>query len=148
MGAVERDWVMRVVQQLAELLARVLKLKVQQRYDEAAQVLEAGCLTVLGLEFSALTLVDSLTGAQLLSEVSRIRTFARLLEELASVHREAGALAEARACSRHALEMYLEVLARRSDDEEALSGLHRLTAQVATATLHERYRALLLKTAR
>src|SRR5688572_8587883 len=120
MGAVERDWVMRVVQQLAELLARALKLKGLKRYDEAATVIEAGCLTVLGLEFKTLTLVDSKSGAELLADLPRIRTFARLLEELSGVHREAGEIAPSRSHARHALEMYLEVLARHGEDEEAL----------------------------
>jgi hypothetical protein len=138
---VERDFVMRIVKQLAELLARALKLKREQRYDEAAQTLEGGCADLLGLDFAALALVDSASCAQLLGEPLRIRTFAALLEELAEVHRLDGDEAKARARSRHAFEMYCEVLARKSDDAESLAGLERLRPRVDTAALPQRYAA-------
>ncbi len=117
---------MRIVKQLAELLARALRLKREQKFDEAAQTLEGGCGDLLGFDFGALALVDSASCASLLSEPARIRTFAQLLEELAGVHGAAGDEAKARARARHAREMYGEVLKRKPDDAEALAGLERL----------------------
>ena|SRR6185436_13577634 len=123
---IERDYVMRIVKQIAELLARALKLKVEKRWDEAAQTIEGGCLDLLGIEFAALALVDSVAGAALLGNVTRIRVFARLLEELAGIYREEGSEALARARAKHAREMYREVLKRKADDAEALEALQRL----------------------
>ena len=143
MGLFERDYVMRIVQQLAELLARVLKLKAAKRYDEAAEAIEAGCPSLLGVDFAAIALVDSSSAAQLLSELSRIRMFARLLEELGDVYALEGNAAKARARDRHALEMYLEVISRKSGDSEALAGIERLRSRVDATLLTPRYWKLL-----
>jgi hypothetical protein len=126
MAQVDRDFVMRAVKQLAELLARALRLKREQKYDEAAQTLEGGCGDLLGFDFGALALVDSPSCAQLLGDAQRIRTFASLLEELADVHRAAGDEAKARARARHAHELFGEVLKRKADDAEAKAALERL----------------------
>lgn len=139
MALVERDWVMRIVKQLVELLARALKLKTEKRFDEAAQTIEGGCAELLGLDFKALALVDSASAAQLLGEVARIRVFARLLEELADVYRLDGDEARARARARHALEMYLEALIRKRDDGESLAGVARLEPHVDRSMLGDRY---------
>jgi hypothetical protein len=139
----ERDYVMRMVQQLAKLLAALLKLKSEQRYDEAAEALMGGCESLLGLDFKALALVDSQSGAALLNDAARVRTFARLLEELADVHAARGEDGKARARARHALEMYCEVLARRSDDGDARAGIGRLRERVDETLLSERYRRLI-----
>ncbi|MBL8953791.1 MAG: hypothetical protein JNK82_23650 [Myxococcaceae bacterium] len=128
MPVTDRDFVMRAVKQLAELLARALKLKCDEKYDEAAQTLEGGAGDLLGLDFGALALVDSASGAQLLGDVQRIRTFAQLLEELSAVHRAAGDEAKARARARHAHEMYGEALRRKADDAESAAGRERLRA--------------------
>lgn len=139
MGFVERDYVMRIVKQLGELLIRVLRLKKDQRYDEAAQAIEGGCLDLLGLEFGALAFVDSASCANLLGEPLRIRTFARLLEELADVHLAEGDEERARARARHAFELYCEALARKPDDAEALHALQRLAPRFDTSLLPPRY---------
>lgn len=139
MALVERDYVMRIVKQLAELLARALKLKREQRYDEAAQTLEGGCVDLLGLEFSALALVDSASSAQLLGEPTRIRTFARLLEELSDVYFADGDEERGRARARHAYEMYCEALLERDGDAEAVAALQRLAARFDVSLLPPRY---------
>jgi hypothetical protein len=139
----ERDYVMRMVQQLAKLLAALLKLKQEQKFDEAADAIMGGCEGLLGLDFKALALVDSQSGAALLGNVSRVRTFARLLEELADVHAGRGEEAKARSRARHAFEMYCEALILRSEDGEARAGIGRLRERVDETMLSERYRNLL-----
>ena len=139
MSFVERDYVMRVVKQLGELLIRVFRLKSEKRFDEAAQAIEGGCLELLGLEFDVLALVDSASCAGLLNEPLRIRTFARLLEELADVHLADGDEERSRSRSRHAYELYCEVLERKPDDAEALAGIKRLAPRFAVALLPARY---------
>ncbi|MBK7860085.1 MAG: hypothetical protein IPJ65_16010 [Archangiaceae bacterium] len=126
MGLIERDYVMRAVKQLAEAIGRLLKLKAEKRYDEAAQTVAGACSDLLGVDLSTLLLVDSVSGASLLGSPERVRTFARLLEELADLHRLQGDEARARARARHAVEMYRQVLERRADDAESLAGLVRL----------------------
>ena len=68
---VERDFLMRAIKQLVELLVRALKLGSQKK-DEAMQLLESGALTLLGIELKTLSLVDSASAADLLGSVPRI----------------------------------------------------------------------------
>ncbi len=74
MAIVERDFIMRLVKQLAELLARAMKLKAAKRDDEAIEVIEvieSGCLSLLGIDWKTLAWVDSASAAQLLKEPAR-----------------------------------------------------------------------------
>lgn len=139
----ERDYVMRAVKQLADMLIRLLKLKTEKRYDEAAAMLEEACVSVLGIDFAALSLVDSPSAAGVLQTPDRVRIFARLLEELAQVYLGDGDEAKARSRNRHALEMYLEALKLRPADAEAREGVARVRNQVDVELLPERYKALL-----
>ncbi len=74
---------MRMVKQLVELIARALKLGTQKK-DEAVALLESGALTLLGIEFRTLSLVDSSSAADLLGSPTKILVFAKLLKTLAS----------------------------------------------------------------
>jgi hypothetical protein len=131
MGFVERDFIMRLVQQLAEVLARALKLKAAKKDDEAAEVLESGCLSLLGIDWKTLAWVDSVSAAQLLKEPARIRAFAVLLEQRAKFHVESGELAEARSKYQHAFEMYREA----GDDPESVAGAQRTGALIDVVVL-------------
>lgn len=133
---VERDFIMRLVKQMAELLARALKLKAAKKDDEAAEVLESGCLSLLGIDWKTLAWVDSASAAQLLKEPARIRAFAELLETRAKFHAESGELAEARSKYQHAFEMYREA----GNDPEAIAGATRTGAQIDVVLLPQKYR--------
>ncbi len=145
MGIFERDYVMRLVKQLVELIAIVLRLKGAGKMNEAVQALENGCLSLLGIPYSALALVDSKSAADLLSEPTRIAAFARLLEERAAIEEESGDLLAASARRVHALEVYLEALLRAPTHQAAGEGLERLRAKVPAGRLKPRYAEALLK---
>jgi hypothetical protein len=134
MGLVERDFIMRLVKQLAEVLARAMKLKMAKKDEEAAEVLESGCLSLLGIDWKTLAWVDSKSAAQLLKEPARIRAFATLLEERAKFHADAGEDAQARAKFQHAFEMYREA----GDDPESLAGATRTGAMIDVVLLPQR----------
>ncbi|MBS1150178.1 MAG: hypothetical protein H6Q89_1876 [Myxococcaceae bacterium] len=136
MGIVERDFIMRLVKQLAELLARAMKLQAAKKDEEAAEVIEAGCLSLLGIDWKTLAWVDSASAAQLLKAPVRIRVFAALLEQRARMHREAGELAQARSKFQHAFEMYREA----GDDPEAVGGARRTGAEIDVLLLPQKYR--------
>ena len=135
-GIIERDFIMRQVKQLAEALARALKLKAAKKDDEAAEVLESACLSVLGLDWKTLAWVDSASAARLLQEPARIRAFAALLEQRAHFHAESGELPEARSKYQHAFELYREA----GDDAEAIAGAQRTAKLFDAALLPARYR--------
>ena len=131
MGIVERDFIMRLVKQLAEVLARAMKLKGLKKDDEAAEVIESGCLSLLGIDWKTLAWVDSASAAQLLKEPARIRAFAALLEARAQLHADAGEAAEARSKFQHAFEMYREA----GNDPEAVEGARRTGALIDVVLL-------------
>ncbi len=108
MGLVERDFLMRLVKQLAEVLARAMKLKLGKKHEEAAEVIESGCLTLLGIDWQTLAWVDSKSAAQLLQTPARIHAFATLLENHGLLSEDKGDAAKARSKFQHALELYRE----------------------------------------
>jgi hypothetical protein len=132
---VERDYVMRLVKQLADLLARVMKLKGAKKEDEAAEVLEAGCLTLFGIDWRTLAWVDSASAAQLLEDPVRIRSFAGLLEQRALLHEAKGESVQARSSWQHAFEMYREA----GDDSEAREGAERAAKKIDLRLLPAKY---------
>ena len=136
MSIFERDYVMRLVKQLAELFARVMNLKAAKKNEEAAELLEAGCLTLFGIDWRTLAWVDSASAAQLLKEPARIRAFAALLEKRAELHEAADEPAEARSKWQHAFEMYREA----GDHPEALEGAERTGKKIDVLMLPAKYR--------
>lgn len=138
----ERDFLMRAIKQLIELLARALKLGAQKK-DEAVQLLESGALTLLGIEFRTLSLVDSSSAADLLGSAHRIYLFARLLDGMREVAEGANDVAQARSKAQHACEMTLELLKRHPKHVEAKELLAQLLPHVDAELLPERLRAML-----
>ena len=132
----ERDYVMRLVKQLAELFARVMNLKAAKKNEEAAEVLEAGCLILFGIDWRTLAWADSASAAQLLKEPGRIRAFAALLEQRAELHEASDEPAEARSKWQHAFEMYREA----GDHPEALEGAARTGKKIDVLMLPAKYR--------
>src|SRR5437016_10744263 len=82
---IERDYVMRLVKQIVDFIARALNLAKQGKDKEAIELLESGCLSALGIPWSALALVDSKSAAGVLGDAPRIAAFARILEERANI---------------------------------------------------------------
>lgn len=132
---------MRAVKQLAELIARALKLAGEKKKDEAVATLEAACGTALGMDFASLAFVDSRSAAALLREPVKVRGFALLLEALGQVHEAGGDEVKARSSYKHALELACEALALRDGDDEARALVARLAPKVELGLLPERYRA-------
>lgn len=132
MSLIERDWVMRMVKQLVDFIARALKLAKEGRDKEAIELLESGCLEVLGIPWSALALVDSKSAAGVLGDGARVAAFGRILEERASIEAMQGKVALAAQRRQHALEIYQEALARSPKNAEALEGVARLSGTTQT----------------
>jgi len=139
----EKDWILRIIKQVADFIVRALKLASQQKKEEALATLESACGTALGMEWQGLSLVDSASAAELLREPARILGFAQLLEAMGQVHERSGTPEKARSRYQHALEMACEVLRRKPELAEAKALRERLAPKVDLALLPERYRAQL-----
>ena len=136
MGLVERDYVMRLVKQIAELLAQAMGLKAKKKDQEAAEVLEAGCVDLFGIDRKTLAWSDSASAAQLLREPVKIRMFAQLMEHRAQFHEDAGEAADARSKFQHAYELYREA----GQHADAIAGAARCAPKFDLSLLPEKYR--------
>lgn len=141
-SVVDKDYVLRLARQIAELLARALALTGKGRKDEGLEVLERGCAELLGVELTALLWLDSRSAADVLGSVERIEAFAALVEAAAQVHARGGDEAGAQSRRQHALELYLEA-AIRSPGRALRPEVRALAATVPADRLPERYRPLL-----
>lgn len=138
----EKDWVLRVVKQLVEFIARALKLAGQQKKAEALTTLESACGAALGMDWPAISLVDSASAAELLRDPVRIIGFAQVLEAMGQVHERCGEPEEARSKYQHALEMTCEALRRKPEAADAKALRERLVPRVDVALVPERYAAM------
>lgn len=125
----ERDWVMRVVKQLAELIARALKLGDEKKRDEAIEVLQSACGSVLGMEYRVLAMLDAHAAVDLLGTAERAMAFAQLLEAMGDVELSSAEALRAQVRFQHALELVREVCRRWPQDAGAKAALARLEAR-------------------
>lgn len=100
----ERDYVMRLVKQLAEFIARVLKVASTQQADEALSTLRAACGQALGMEYEVLSMLDARSAVELLGEPARVLAFIQLVEAMGDVDAKTEPM-RALTRYRHALEL-------------------------------------------
>jgi hypothetical protein len=81
----EKDWIQRVLRQLAIFFARLLRLKEAGEYGRALQELRGAYGELLGLPWDVLGAVDAPTAAALLGDPERVKVLARLVAEEADL---------------------------------------------------------------
>jgi len=140
---VEKDFIVRLIKQMAEVLARALGLARKGQHDEAIAVLESSCPSLLGMDYAPLAMCDSASAAGILREPARVKNFARLLATAAEVYELKGDASAARSKWQHALEMFIEAKLLRPDDDEAAEQIRNLAAKVPRDLLALRYQAQL-----
>lgn len=129
----ERDWILRVAKQLAELIARAMRLGQERREGEGQAILQGACGELFGVEYRILSMVDGASAVDLLGEPSRGLAFAQLLEAMAKLEHEP-LRREARL--RHALEVVQAVRAKAPASTEASSLEARLLEAVEALEKH------------
>jgi len=135
MGMIQRDYVLRLIQQLAQALARIAGLKRSGQLDEALDDVGATLNDLFGPLRQTLDAIDARSAARLLTDRERIEAYALLTAEEASILELMGHRARAGAGAQRALALLLEAqvlghtlsadaqktLARlRQQDEDAL----------------------------
>ena len=127
----ERDYVMRLVKQLAAFIARALALSSSAKPEEALATLREACSSALGMEYQVLSMLDAKSAVELLGEPARVLAFIRLVEAMGDV--DARWVEPVRALTRyqHALELTEALLARRADLAEATELATRLRTKTA-----------------
>lgn len=76
------DYVMRLVKQLAEVVASSLKLRVEGEREKSRQVLVDACGELFGVEHRVLDMLDAKSAASLLGEKSRVDAYAQLVDAM------------------------------------------------------------------
>lgn len=109
---IREDYVLRLIRQAAQLLARVLKLKDEQQVQQAQVTLEQAFEALLGPERKWLREVDTGTVALLLDDPEVMRMLARLTVTEAELLEAQGKLLLAWHKERWALELLLEAQVR------------------------------------
>jgi hypothetical protein len=111
---IREDYIERLIQQLAAVFKALLKARQEQRPEDALQLIRQAALSLLGMEYSVLTLADAASTARLLGHPQRVVALARLVVEEGEVLREQGQQARARLRWDLALELFLEARAMGS----------------------------------
>lgn len=135
------DYLIRLIQQVAEALRRIMGLRQRGDYQAA--------LTACGELYDDLTTVpreisdslDSHTFADLLGTADKIRALALLFWEEARIHEATGDPLAARALYVRAHELFLEARARASAGPEDESAILELSRFAPARDLAPRYRA-------
>ncbi|MFO0594128.1 MAG: hypothetical protein U0228_02455 [Myxococcaceae bacterium] len=106
---IREDFIERLVRQLAELLARVLKLARAGQTDEARLAVREAAGALFGIELDALLKLDAATAAQLLGDWRKTLALAEVLHALSEVEAQAGDAALSRDRLAHALALTAQV---------------------------------------
>jgi hypothetical protein len=143
----QEDYLLRVIQQLVDAIARIAGLNRRGEHDQAVVEADQAWSDLLGVPAELAATVDSRTLAGMLREPARIRLAAQLVREQARALTGKGDAAGAAVRCRRALELWLEARATEprgrgaGDNDEAAIG--ELAHVVPADQLAPRYQAML-----
>jgi hypothetical protein len=116
---ITRDYFLRMIHQLAQVIAKVLKLSEMTRYNEALEEIQRSSKQLLGMDLQFLTRLSNAEFVRLLSlgdrfEVEKCVVIGELLRLVGEVKEREGDEAERFHCYSTSLSLFLELLARES----------------------------------
>ncbi len=149
---IRQDYLMRMIQQLSGVLARVPELRAGGKPDEALDEIGDAYGRFAGLNPSLVHVLGDEDLVALLRargglDPQRTYALAELLREEAEIYAEGGRLDEALPRDRKALRLYLEVLPELEDAPSPpdLAGLDAVVARLAASDIPRAAQALLLR---
>lgn len=137
------DYILRVIQQLVDAIARIAGLNRRAEHDQALAAAEQAWSELLDLPAGLADAVDSRTLAGMLREPARIRLAVQLLQEQARALTGKGDAPGAARQSRRALELLLEARALAATEPTDEATLRELRLVVPLDALAPRYREML-----
>lgn len=143
MSIAQRDYIMRLIAQFAQVLGRLLGLRKAGKLDEAEKLVEETANGIFGSLRSMIDQVDASTAAGLLGGRDKVIVYAALTAEEAEIAAARGQTRKASARRRRALELYLEALRLGELDDASRDRITELKRLVSTDELDPRYRELL-----
>lgn len=139
-----QDFILRMIEQIVQVLLRVIGLAKAGDFDAALDQLRMGYGLLLGPFAEVVPRLDSASAAQIVQNPDQLLAYARLVHAEAGVRRQMGEPAAAAALERRALELALEAHAREtSDPEGARELIDALALAVPRETLNDHFLALL-----
>jgi hypothetical protein len=142
---VDKDWVVRLVKQVGDLFARLVKLVERKEYEQALRALQSACPSMLGFDYGPLAFADAASAAALLKEREKVRIFAQLVAkeaEILELKEDPGASDK----RRFALELWAEALSRGAQpDATVLESLRTLAGRVGVESLSAPHQASLAR---
>jgi hypothetical protein len=140
---VRRDFIDRLIQQVAEAVGLVLRLSRSGRLDEALDAVRQTIALVLGPDHTLLERMEATSAVNFIGkfELDRVRLYAELLAEEATIHEQRGDVTQAQRSRRHAVELYAAgSLAGLRLDEADRERIALLRTKVDIASVDSRYR--------
>ncbi len=132
---IERDYIMRMIAQLAAVLAKIFGAKNAQNYAEALQIAQGSYEQLLGLNGELVDQMDAATLIMLLGEKEKIKALAALLREEGEILHLQAKPFEGNAKYEKALALFQE--ARRmstTGDTECEAAIQALQTKLKTKT--------------
>ena len=143
---IERDYLMRMMQQLANVLARIMRAREQEKYDEAQDAIDGAYGELFGLNATLLDVMSAESLAQLLGDREKTKSLARLFKEEAELRELQDDPTQATIKYKKSLELYLEAgSAQTKIDLESESIMKHLLDKIDFEQLPEKYHAILKK---
>lgn len=138
-----RDYILRMIEQLAEAIGRIAGLRSAGKLDEAQSLLRETADGLFGPMREMLDRVDAASAATLLGGHEKIGAYAALCAEQAEIFELRGERKRAASERRRALELHLEAVRKAPHgDTPSRQAARALLARVGAAGLPERYSAL------
>lgn len=106
MSVVQRDYILRLIEQLGRALARIAGLASSGRYDEALEAIDDAEQELLGDQLRSLTRLDATSASLMLHSHDRALGWAHLLAERARVLTLSGQEERAQTVAQRALALY------------------------------------------
>jgi hypothetical protein len=143
MSIAQRDYIMRLIAQFGQALARLLGLRKAGKLDEAQKLVDETANGIFGSLRSMIDQVDASSAAGLLVAREKIVVYAALTAEEAEIAAARGQTRKAASRRRRALELYLEASRLGELDEVSRAGVTELQHAVNLDELDPRYLELL-----
>lgn len=117
------DWLLRVIQEVADALARIVAKKKAGQHEEALEEVDEAMRELMGRNASLVRVLDAATIAHMCPNAQTVRALADLRREEADLKERLGERAAARQAAGNALALYELALERAEgamDDDPAL----------------------------
>jgi len=144
MSITQRDLMVRMIQQLAEIFGRVVGLKRQGKLDEAQELLKQTATQLFGPVWDTLQRIEPSNATMMLASREKVSAYAMLTQHGAELDDLRGDVWKAQAGYKRALELHLEAARLGSDvDVVTRAALRTLRPRVDEGRLSKSYRVQL-----